>query len=104
MTLNTIGDKYDNSIPSSRRCHGSVQYKDENTGEISVIISGGFNGDPIFSDMWKLDLSNLQWTRLRNCVLPRPVYFHSVSLTPEGRMYTFGGINKESNKVNNFPN
>lgn len=86
-------------MPEPRRCHGSVQYTNEKTGVTSVVISGGYNGDHVFSDVWRLDLNLLQWTCLRKCILPCPVYFHSAALTPEGRMYTFGGIVKENNKV-----
>ncbi|XP_053987888.1 kelch domain-containing protein 10 homolog isoform X2 [Hylaeus anthracinus] len=99
IILNTYGDNEDNTVPKPRRCHGSVQYTDENTGVTSVVISGGYNEDHIFSDVWKLDLKHLQWTCLRQCKLPCPVYFHSAALTPEGRMYTFGGIVKIHNRV-----
>ncbi|XP_012273253.1 kelch domain-containing protein 10 homolog [Orussus abietinus] len=92
ITLNTHGsDEYD-SIPAPRRCHGLVQYTDELTGVISVVISGGYDGTRVFSDVWKLNLKLLQWTRLLKCILPCPVYFHSTALTREGCMYTFGGI------------
>ncbi|XP_033184557.1 scruin like at the midline isoform X1 [Bombus vancouverensis nearcticus] len=99
IILNTYGDNDDNTVPEPRRCHGSVQYTNEKTGVTSVVISGGYNGDHVFSDVWRLDLNLLQWTCLRKCILPCPVYFHSAALTPEGRMYTFGGIVKENNKV-----
>ncbi|XP_076232236.1 scruin like at the midline [Calliopsis andreniformis] len=99
VILNTYGDNEDNTVPEPRRCHGSVQYTDERTGVTYVVISGGYNEDHVFSDVWRLDLSLLQWTCLRKCILPCPVYFHSAALTPEGRMYIFGGIIKENNKV-----
>lgn len=97
--LNTHGDNDDNRVPAPRRCHGSVQYTDERTGTTTVVISGGYDGDRVFSDVWRLDLGTLQWTRLRKCILPCPVYFHSATLTSEGRMYIFGGIVKENNMV-----
>ncbi|XP_078045183.1 scruin like at the midline [Augochlora pura] len=102
IVLNTYGDNDsdgDTLVPEPRRCHGSVQYTDEKTGVISVVISGGYNQDHVFSDVWRLDLSLLQWTCLRKCILPRPLYFHSAALTPEGRMYIFGGIIKNNNEV-----
>ncbi|XP_031841008.1 scruin like at the midline [Nomia melanderi] len=99
VVLNTCGDNKDASVPEPRRCHGSVQYTDEKTGVIYAVISGGCNKDHVFSDVWRLDLSLLQWTCLRKCILPSPVYFHSAALTPEGRMYIFGGSIKENNKV-----
>ncbi|XP_043258534.1 kelch domain-containing protein 10 homolog isoform X1 [Colletes gigas] len=98
-TLNTYGTNEDNRVPEPRRCHGCVQYTDGTTGVTSVVISGGYNGDNVFCDVWRLDLNDLQWTCLRKCILPCPVYFHSAALTPEGRMYTFGGIIKKNNKV-----
>ena len=64
-----------------------------------VVISGGYNEEHVFSDVWRLDLKLLQWTRLRESSLPCPLYFHSTALTPEGRMYTFGGIIKENDEV-----
>lgn len=104
-TLTTHGDKfcrnsiYETMVPEPRRCHGSVQYTDEKSGVTSVVISGGYNGDSVFSDVWRLDLSTLQWTLLKECILPSPVYFHSAALTPEGRMYIFGGIAKINNEM-----
>ncbi|EZA56905.1 hypothetical protein DMN91_001318 [Ooceraea biroi] len=98
-TLSTHGDIDDNTVPAPRRCHGSVQYTDKKSGATSVVISGGYNGDAVFNDVWRLDLGALQWTCLKKCILPRPVYFHSTALTPIGRMYIFGGIIKEHNKV-----
>ena len=99
IVLNTYGDNIDNTLPEPRRCHGSVQYTDEKTGAKLVVISGGYNEEHVFSDVWRLDLKLLQWTRLRESSLPCPLYFHSTALTPEGRMYTFGGIIKENDEV-----
>ncbi|XP_012216265.1 kelch domain-containing protein 10 homolog [Linepithema humile] len=105
-TLTTHGDKFyrndivnETMVPAPRRCHGSVQYTDEKSGVTSVVISGGYNGDWVYSDVWRLDLGTLQWTLLRECILPNPVYFHSAALTPEGRMYIFGGIVKINEKM-----
>ena len=88
--------------PAPRRCHGLVQYFDETSGSTLVIISGGYNGFQVFSDLWKLDLSCLQWTLLKMCFLPQPTYFHSTALTPAGQMFTFGGIVKQGDEVNKF--
>lgn len=99
MILNTQRDNDYNSVPAPRRCHGSVQYTDEKTGTTFVVISGGYDGSYVFSDVWRLELNTLQWSCLRECVLPHPVYFHSAALTPEGCMYTFGGIIKEGDEV-----
>ena len=102
LTLNTLGDNNNNNgnaIPSPRRCHGSIQFTDENTGVTTVVICGGYDGNEVFNDIWRLDLNVLQWTRLKQCKLPRPIYFHSTALTPSGRMYIFGGIIKKREEV-----
>ena len=44
-------------------------------------VSGGFDGRKIYDDVWMLDLTTLQWTKL-DTKLPRPVYFHSSAITP----------------------
>lgn len=85
-------------FPEPRRCHGLVQYKDEITGSLLAVLSGGYNGAIVFNDIWRLDLRSLQWVCL-NINLPRPTYFHSTTLTPSGQMYTFGGIIKEEDEV-----
>lgn len=92
-SIHTHGDVNCNSeVPQPRRCHGAVQYTDDETGNIQVVISGGYTGLRRFDDMWRLDLVRRQWTRLKSHSLPCRVYFHSVGLTPFGKMYTFGGI------------
>ncbi|KAK2143745.1 hypothetical protein LSH36_816g00058 [Paralvinella palmiformis] len=42
-------------------------------------------------DVWALELGSLQWTKLE-IVLPKPMYFHTVSLAPSGMLYIYGGI------------
>jgi hypothetical protein len=79
-------------IPAARRCHGCVQLPDSEQQETVVYICGGHDGNEIFSDVWRLELQSLQWSRMVSCSLPRPVYFHSVAVTPSGCMYSFGGI------------
>ncbi|XP_014216421.1 kelch domain-containing protein 10 [Copidosoma floridanum] len=98
MTLCTRGD-IEKTYPAPRRCHGLVQFKDEKTDSTLAVISGGYNGTHVFSDIWRLDLELLQWTCLKTCVLPQPTYFHSTALTPAGQMFTFGGIVKQDNEV-----
>ncbi|XP_067003702.2 kelch domain-containing protein 10 [Anabrus simplex] len=79
-------------FPAARRCHGCVQLPAEVEEKNEIVICGGYNGGEIFSDVWKFDLSTLQWTCLKQCVLPRPVYFHSAAISPAGQLFTFGGI------------
>lgn len=77
-------------IPSPRKCHGSVQV-DHPSGP-KVYISGGYDGDNVYNDMWCLDLKTFQWSFIWTCVLPEPTYFQAAAITPQGQMYQFGGI------------
>ena len=47
---------------------------------VDVYICGGYNGDKINDDLWKLNLSTMRWQRLP-ATMPEPAYFHSVALT-----------------------
>ena len=84
---------------------------------------GGYDGDDVFGDAWRLDLVSLQWRRfcfyILSCMresqidltlcrlrieLPLPVYFHAVTVSGEGKMVMFGGVdsieqNTRTNKV-----
>ncbi|KAE8744378.1 hypothetical protein FOCC_FOCC008982 [Frankliniella occidentalis] len=80
------------NYPTARRCHGCVQLPPEGDAKKgSVIISGGYNGQMMFGDVWRLDLNDMQWQFMK-CSLHQPVYFHSAAVTPAGKMFTFGGI------------
>nr|XP_054751689.1 kelch domain-containing protein 10-like isoform X1 [Lytechinus pictus] len=72
-------------FPGPRRCHGCAQL-----GKVGY-ISGGFDGREIYDDIWMLDLTTLQWTKLQT-KLPRPVYFHSSAITPNGCLFIHGGV------------
>ncbi|CAG7822338.1 unnamed protein product [Allacma fusca] len=97
-SVNTIGDPIGKRrFPPARKCQGAVQRGND------VFICGGYNSRYIFTDLWKLNLSTLQWTRMP-VKLPIPVYFHSTALTPAGCMLMFGGVtnvksNTRTNKV-----
>lgn len=41
---------------------------------------GGTDGNEVFSDVWRLDLLSMAWTRLA-LTLPTPLYFHDAALT-----------------------
>ena len=45
-----------------------------------MYLLGGYNGAKIFSDIWRIDLNDLQWRKLSH-VLKKPVYFHDSVLT-----------------------
>lgn len=90
-------DNSDDGYPEARRCHGTVQVGDQ------AFVVGGYDGDDVFGDAWRLDLVNLQWRRLK-LELPLPVYFHAVTVSKEGKLVMFGGVdsieqNTRTNKV-----
>lgn len=72
-------------FPAPRRCHSCVQLKKD------AYIAGGYDGEKIFGDIWRLCLVTLRWRKLP-VMLPEPVYFHSADVTPAGCMYIFGGV------------
>lgn len=45
-------------FPPRRRCHGCVLF------EHKVFICGGYDGIRMYDDIWSLDLSSFQWTKL----------------------------------------
>jgi len=90
-----VGDG--NGYPDKRRCHGAVQ------DGFGVFIFGGYDGTEIYADAWRLDLRTLKWAKLPGD-LPRPVYFHASTVTEDGKLYIFGGVdnvetNSRTNKV-----
>ncbi|XP_073185025.1 kelch domain-containing protein 10 isoform X4 [Lepidochelys kempii] len=72
-------------FPAARRCHSCVQIKND------VFVCGGYNGEVILGDIWKLNLQTFQWVKLP-AVMPEPVYFHCAAVTPAGCMYVHGGV------------
>ncbi|XP_022200696.2 kelch domain-containing protein 10 [Nilaparvata lugens] len=78
-------------FPLARRCHSCVQVADH-SGQTAIFILGGYDSELVMADMWRLELSSLQWCKLADR-LPQGVYFHSSAVTPQGKIYTFGGIN-----------
>uniref|UniRef100_A0A671R0C4 Kelch domain-containing protein 10 n=2 Tax=Sinocyclocheilus TaxID=75365 RepID=A0A671R0C4_9TELE len=71
--------------PAPRRCHSCVQIKND------VFICGGYNGEVILDDLWKINLQTFQWNKLP-AVMPEPAYFHCAAVTPAGCMYIHGGV------------
>lgn len=76
------------TFPPPRKFHAAVQHGNY------AYLCGGFDGNIMFDDIWRLDLSTLRWTKLSQR-LPRPIYFHSATVTPAGCMYVFGGVTSE---------
>ncbi|XP_045120096.1 kelch domain-containing protein 10-like [Portunus trituberculatus] len=73
------------ACPSPRRCHAAVQRDNE------LYVLGGTDGEEVFSDMWRLNLVSLAWTKL-SLTLPTPLYFHDAALTKNGCIYVYGGL------------
>ncbi|KAL7979841.1 hypothetical protein Chor_008179 [Crotalus horridus] len=71
--------------PAARRCHSCVQIKND------VFVCGGYNGEVILGDIWRLSLQTFQWVKLP-ALMPEPVYFHCAAVTPAGCMYVHGGV------------
>lgn len=89
--------------PAARRCHSCVQVKDgkdsfthfnvctpicclkcftsPSVSTPEVFICGGYNGELIMPDLWKINLRTFQWTKLP-AVMPEPAYFHCAAVTP----------------------
>ncbi len=46
-----------------------------------VFICGGYNGEVILDDLWKINLRTFQWNKLP-ALMPEPAYFHCAAVTP----------------------
>ncbi|XP_057321779.1 kelch domain-containing protein 10 homolog isoform X2 [Microplitis mediator] len=108
----THGDEnHTPQYPSNREGFGITSYTDPDSGEINVIISGGtgfdyeycdedgwqgyyLNNMVVFNDVWRLNLTSLKWTCLERfgTVLPSHVEDHSMTVSPAGKLFTFGGF------------
>lgn len=92
-----IEESLQDQFPKPRRCHSAIQVKNY------VFIFGGYDGDVIFSDCWRLDLASMAWIKFP-CEMPIPVYFQASTITDSGKILTFGGVcaldsNDRSNRV-----
>uniref|UniRef100_T1JAT7 6-phosphofructo-2-kinase domain-containing protein n=1 Tax=Strigamia maritima TaxID=126957 RepID=T1JAT7_STRMM len=72
-------------IPCARKYHSLVQRNQD------AYMCGGYNDVVVFTDVWKVHLPTMQWTRF-SCSLLQPVFFHAATLTSTGCMYIFGGV------------
>lgn len=48
---------------------------------VDVFVCGGYNGELILADLWKINLLTFQWSKLP-AVMPEPAYFHCAAVTP----------------------
>ncbi|XP_053677109.1 kelch domain-containing protein 10 homolog [Anopheles nili] len=82
-------------IPSARKCHSCVQIRTDQG--LEVVVAGGYDGISYFRDIWKLNLSTLQWKKMQKSNLPYPLFFHDAAVTSDGCMHIFGGIKFSNN-------
>lgn len=54
---------------------------------LEVFLCGGYNGELILADLWKINLQTFQWTKLPT-VMPEPAYFHCAAVTPVSTSHT----------------
>ncbi|XP_034840562.1 kelch domain-containing protein 10 homolog [Maniola hyperantus] len=76
--------------PLARKCHSAVQI--DTPSGVQVFVAGGTDGQSVFNDIWRLNISDMHWHLMQKTVLPQPLYFHSSAVTSYGCMYMFGGI------------
>lgn len=73
--------------PRTRKCHSCSLFRNE------AYVCGGLDGEDIMDDIWKLNLTTYEWTKIPTS-LHLPVYFHSADITPDGCLYIFGGVTR----------
>ncbi len=60
-----------------------------------VFICGGYNGEVILDDLWKINLRTFQWNKLP-ALMPEPAYFHCAAVTPVSSvffLYIYSAVN-----------
>ena len=71
--------------PLKRKCHSLAVIGND------CYVCGGTNGTRVCSDIWHINLEELKWTLLVECI-PYPVYFHAASISLNGKLTVFGGV------------
>ncbi|XP_047527702.1 kelch domain-containing protein 10 homolog [Vanessa atalanta] len=87
----------DTVVPLGRKCHSAVQI--DTLSGVQVFVAGGTDGQAVFDDIWRLNVSDMQWHLMQKTVLPHQLYFHSSTVTSYGCMYVFGGIEPKDNET-----
>ncbi|XP_057329479.1 kelch domain-containing protein 10 homolog isoform X2 [Microplitis mediator] len=99
--IETYGDENQTPhYPTKREDFAVTSHTDQDLGEINVIISGGIIGSrKHLNDVWRLNLTSLKWTCLKKfgTVLPRQVFCNSMTVSPDGKLFTFGGFVSNKN-------
>lgn len=103
LSLSTIPDPKE-EFPKPRKCHSLVQQTYKNSDDLEetdVYIVGGNNSEASLSDIWKLSLRTLQWTKYRQA-FKHTIFFHDSCITSDGCLYTFGGITTNGQRTNSL--
>lgn len=82
------------SFPNRRKCHSLGVIGND------CYIAGGTDGENVCSDVWHINLEELRWTLLVECI-PHPVYFHAASISMNGKLTIFGGVEDAQGKSRN---
>lgn len=64
-----------------------------------IVIHGGWDGSDTFNDLWIFNTELFSWMQPRTAGFgPSARYGHSLTLSPDGRLFIFGGcsLDKES--------
>ena len=57
-----------------------------------IVVHGGWNGTDVFNDIWIFNTDSFMWIQPRTAGFgPTERYGHSLTLTPDGRLFVFGG-------------
>lgn len=81
--------------PQARKCHSLAVIGND------CYVCGGTNGVKVCSDIWHINLEELKWTLLVDSI-PHPVYFHAASISLNGKLTVFGGVDDiDGNSRNN---
>lgn len=80
--------------PVERKCHSLGVIGND------CYMCGGNDGAKVCSDIWHINLEELKWTLLVECI-PYPVYFHAAAISLDGRLTVFGGVDNFSGDSRN---
>lgn len=73
--------------PERRKCHSLGVIGND------CYMAGGTDSERVCSDLWHINLEELKWTLLIEQVpCPIPVYFHAATISLEGKLTIFGGV------------
>lgn len=89
-----IKQKRKGLYPNRRKCHSLGVIGND------CYIAGGTNGETVCSDIWHINLEELKWTLLVDCI-PFPVYFHAAAMSFNSKLTIFGGVEDADGKYRN---